>query len=86
MSYVRSGNIYHLVTSISGMSLTASTNVWVRVPDTFPGNANFFTPLSVSYTGIVAVFRTQSGSGKYILIQSPTTLANVSLNIAGTVL
>ena len=78
--YYQTDNIIVLAIQVFNINFTG-VNVWLRLPDSFPGNANVFTALATGFDGMVCVFRTQSGNGKYLLIQSTQ---QGSYNLTGT--
>ena len=87
-SYIKSGKIIALRLTLHTTSqLTANTNYWLKLPDSFPGDSGFFCPLSNSFSGsLLCIFRTKDGSGKYILLQSPSNIASgTSINMGGVV-
>lgn len=85
VQYVKVGSLIMLHAQVSGLTLSAGTNMWISLPNDFPGSTAYFSPLSASYQGVVSVFRTQSGSGKYILVQTTTNLTSVVINFGGIV-
>lgn len=82
IAYIDLGSCVWLTIQIDGIAFVKNENVWVTLPDSFPGNPAIFSSLATAYVqGMVAVFRTQSGSGKYILLQAVDT---ATLNATAT--
>lgn len=75
--YLKIGNAIMLNVNISGVIFSGS-NIWVTLPNTFPGNTNFYAPLATGYAGMECVFRDDGGVGKKLLLQCTT---NATLNV-----
>lgn len=85
--YLTAGRLTAIWVQVDGIAFSG-TNIWLKLPDSFPANAGVFAPLATAFNGMVCVFRSQSGiSGKYLLIQCSTqgtlnlTASGVCLNV-----
>ena len=82
VAYLDIGNALLLSVQVNNINFTGD-NVWIQMPDSFPGNSTVFTSLATAYLdGMVCVFRTNNGSGKYLLVQCKNT-GNYNLTATG---
>ena len=72
VKYLKFGSVIFLLAQVFNINF-AGANIWLKLPDSFPGDASVFTALATGFDGMVCVFRTQSGNGKYLLVQSTQT-------------
>lgn len=80
--YYTIGRLIYLKVQIDQIHFQGS-NIWVTLPDSFPGNPNDFAPLSTAYDGMVCVFRTQNNTGNYLLVQCTDQNAYLNLTASG---
>lgn len=83
--YLTEGHLTAAWVQVNGI-VFSGTNIWLKLPDDFPGNATVFAPMATAFDGMTCTFRTQSGqSGKYLLIQCSTN-GTLNLSAAGVCL